>query len=120
MKGINELSDRFERRPGHYQDIATEWSSPGKNLEAVLKFSVGLRHRIEDYHENSDIIAEDGNFITVKMAVPHGEWLLSTLLAYGPDVEVLSPKFLRNKVKDRIDQMVSLYKEKQAIKKNRD
>ena len=112
MKGINELSDRFERRPGHYQDIATEWSSPEKNLEMVLKFSAGLRHRIEEYHEDSDIIAEDGDFITVKMAVPYGEWLLTTLLAYGPDVEILSPKFLRNKVKDRIDQMASLYKGK--------
>ncbi|OGR22475.1 MAG: hypothetical protein A2277_17995 [Desulfobacterales bacterium RIFOXYA12_FULL_46_15] len=112
MKHVTELPGRFERRPGHYREIKTEWPPSEKKLEAVLKFSAGLKHKVEDYHEDSDIIAEDEDSITVKTFLPNGEWLMATILAYGPDVEVLSPESLRKQIRDRIDQMAFLYEKK--------
>lgn len=112
MKSIKELSDRFERRSGYYREIQTEWPTHEKNLEVVLKFAAHLRHRVEDYHEDADIVAEAQDSITIKTRFPDGEWLLATILAYGSDVEVLSPASLRKEVKNRIDRMASLYYKK--------
>ncbi len=117
MKTLKELHDRFKRRPGQYREMDTEWLPPENNPEVVLKFSSALRHRVEDYHEDSGIIAEDQDSITVKTRLPHGEWLLATILAYGPDVEVLSPISLRKEVEDRIGRMASLYHKNKRFEK---
>ncbi len=119
IKSVKLLSGRLERRPGHYRQMATEWLSPEKNLEVVLKFSSRLRHRIGDYHEEAEILAEDVDSITVKTLFPYGEWLFATILAYGPDVEVLSPHFLKDELKYRIHRMTSLYQKNEKLKKIR-
>ena len=112
MKQITGLSRRFERKQGDYRAIDRKWHSPGKTIDVVLKFSAKIKHMVEDYHEDSHILAEDEDSITVKAAFPQGEWLLGMILSYGNAVEVLSPEFLRREVLSKINEMVSAYTKK--------
>lgn len=71
---------------------------PDKKWFSVsLRFGSGAAYRVMDDFSKSDIRWEDG-FLLVDADLPEGDWILGFLLSYGPEVTVLSPKWLRDMV----------------------
>lgn len=116
IKEISKISGSFERKKKSYKDIRTHWVSLEESLKVVLKFQAAIWPRVEEYHEASSIIDRDRDSVYVEAFFPPGEWLLSTLLSYGPHVEVISPDPLRKQIRDVIDQMADTYRKNTSQK----
>lgn len=82
--------------------------------DAVLHFKIETLARALDFFYNADkSFQEDGSLkIRVKVTASGGErWLIPILLSFGDGVEVLEPPSLRQRMKQKIENMFGLYPE---------
>jgi predicted DNA-binding transcriptional regulator YafY len=96
LSRIRELEaslERFKRRSASYSPEAEMPTPP--MVEVVLGID-GSRaaEAIEWYGAEATEALADGSLL-VRLRVPEGDWLLKTLLGFGPGVELLSPPSLR-------------------------
>ena len=67
------------------------------------------RYRIEEYKRGKNIkFDSDGNCI-MKTICPNDRGLISFILSFGDEAEVLSPLWLREKIKDKIESALKKY-----------
>ncbi|MGL5148980.1 MAG: helix-turn-helix transcriptional regulator [Clostridium sp.] len=79
------------------------------NEEIILKVrkkSVGL---IEDMYEKFIILNDEGEWLRIKYSIPIDNWLYGMILSLGDDIEVVSPKSIRNEIIRRIKCMHNIY-----------
>ena len=76
-----------------------------------LRFPRGMAYRVFDEFEESQVTrTEDGDFL-VAAPMPVDEWVLSFLLSFGTQVEVLEPVYLRELLAQKVMAMYEKYKE---------
>ena len=109
LKKIEVLGVVFERKNQAYQKTDTRWESKEKHIRVVLKFSNQVKHLVEDYFDDAQVLAKDDRWLTIEVQVPDGEWLMGMILSYGPMVKVLEPHSLVKHVQERIAAMASIY-----------
>ena len=80
-----------------------------KNIKVILKFSNQVKHLVEDYLDDAQVLAEDDRWLTIEVQVPDGEWLMGMILSYGPMAAVLEPPSLVKRVQERIAAMERVY-----------
>lgn len=86
---------------------AGEWES---HL-VQLRFPRGMAYRVFDEFEESQVTrTKNGDFL-VAAPMPVDEWVLSFLLSFGTQVEVLEPMYLRELLAGRVMEMYKKYKE---------
>jgi predicted DNA-binding transcriptional regulator YafY len=79
-------------------------------VEVELKFLAEYRYKIEEYKKEEKIkFDENGNCI-LKTICPNDNGLISFILSFGDEVEVLSPLWLREKIKKKIESALEKYK----------
>jgi predicted DNA-binding transcriptional regulator YafY len=80
---------------------------PCEPVSVKLKLSPNLAYRVYDEFTDPEILA-DGSFI-VSTTFPHGEWLYQYLISFGEQAEVLEPTDIRNKLKEKLGEMINIY-----------
>ena len=70
-------------------------------------FNKSVAYRLYDAFEDDTMIRQDDNII-VETQLPESEWLYSFLLSFGGNVTILEPENLRQAVKERILQALSI------------
>ena len=65
---------------------------------------------LDDRAQRETLDAQPAGAVVVGLAVPDMEWAASTVLAYGPIVEVLAPPELRQLVAERAEAIARLYR----------
>ncbi len=110
VKKVFSSEKTFLRKKGNYRDLFGKFQSHGKMVDMTLKFSIRMKHIIEDYFENASYIDQDENSITIKVKIPEGEWAVGMVLSYGDQVEIISPKTIRKAVEEKIEKMSLFYK----------
>jgi predicted DNA-binding transcriptional regulator YafY len=110
IKQIRQLDDVFERKNRSYRQCDTRWEPKPNLIDVVLKFSIEVKHRVEDYHEDAHVLAEDDCWMTIKTKLPDGDWLLEMILSYGAMVEVLAPEDLVQRIQKRTETIAAIYK----------
>lgn len=103
--------EHFVSRGVRMEELDARWGS--KEIETpiaiVLRFHPRMKVRVEESFgwENVDKL-EDGSLL-VRASFPDNNWLYGMLLSYGPDVQVLEPSIIAEKIKDLAKQMYSQY-----------
>jgi len=79
-------------------------------VDVTIMVSSRAKYRIYDEFAEGDItVNEDGSF-TLRMT--HGKWICDYILSYGTAIEVVSPKYIRDEVLSRIEQIIKIYASK--------
>jgi predicted DNA-binding transcriptional regulator YafY len=96
LSRIRELEprlERFKRRPKAY---APEFAGePPEQREILLRFDPARVAWAEECFGGEGFEAEASGGARLRLSLPAGDWIIKTLLGFGPGVEVLEPAGLR-------------------------
>ncbi|MCP4673623.1 MAG: YafY family transcriptional regulator [Desulfobacula sp.] len=112
IKNILNSEKTFSRKKKNYRDLFEKFHTSGKMVNMILRFSIRMKHIIEDSFENSSILDQDDNTITIKIRIPEEEWAIGMVLSFGDQVEIISPESMRRAIGQRIKKMSEFYKKK--------
>ena len=102
---------RFFRR----EDVG-DLSSMGKldrerdSTNIKIRFSLDARGKIPDFFDPRKAIDDGIGGMIFNVSFPIDEWLISIIMSFGGDAEVLEPQSLREEIKERIKKSILLYK----------
>lgn len=103
IKRVSLSYDRFEREMPDYdykeEDIIT--------TEIVLKISPELEYRVYDEFDNFE--RDNNGCFIVKMNFPVDEWLFGYIMSFGEYAKVLSPEYIKCKIKEKIEKSLKNY-----------
>lgn len=108
MKNLNVSEEEFEPK-----DIETEMLFKGEDLEKIeiiFKAKKEIKAVLEENFSVYEILEEDKEEFIIKTLFPYNNWVDSMILGFGDKMEVLEPEFLRERIKEKIKNMESLYK----------
>ena len=109
IKNIVLLDEHFDRQYLEENDKTYE-NYLNSNIEVVLKISPSQAFRIFDEFDDEQLKKdENGNYIATMHSLEN-EWLYSYILSYSSYAEVLSPDFIREKIKKRLHDAIKIYK----------
>jgi len=105
---VKEITD--EVLTGHYDSAYGIFSGPAENT-AILKFTAEMSRWIaeEQWHPDQKGYAGDQGAWTLELPFSSARELVMDILRYGPEVEVISPDFLREAVAVSAGNTASLY-----------
>lgn len=110
IKELTILEEIFTPRENTLTELPFEngWNYE-KIQHIVLKFAPKVRSKVEDYFdEDQMVICEDEN-IMVTVDYPEDEWVYSTILGFGSEVEVIEPEHIRKIIKERAEKIFNIY-----------
>ncbi len=108
IKEIEKTGQHFLKRD--YSIVEDEERLNQDNMKKVLRFNKVTYSRVIDIFNADDISEMNEDYILVTTYVSSDSWLLSIILSFGNQVEVLEPTSLINLVKENINRMNELYK----------
>ena len=107
-EAVREISDKV--LTGHYDSAYGIFSGPANNI-AVLKFTAEMSRWIaeEQWHPDQKGSFDGAGAWTLELPFSSARELVMDILRYGPEVEVVSPDFLRDAVAESARQAAALY-----------
>ncbi|WP_347707996.1 WYL domain-containing protein [Clostridium sp. 1001283B150210_160208_E6] len=108
IKNLEILEEKFEFKD---IDIGNLFKEPElETIEVILRVAKEIKIILEDSLPTYETIEEENNFVTIKTSLPYNNWVDSMILGFGDKVEVLEPKFLREKLIGKIKGMYEMYR----------
>ncbi|RKP51582.1 YafY family transcriptional regulator [Cohnella endophytica] len=110
--------EHYKNRGVRMEELDARWGNreTGPTIDLLLHFRPRLRIRVEEAFGHDKVeVQEDGSML-VKASYPEGHWLYGMLLSYGPDVRVIKPAFVAERIKSHAEQIASNYKETDEAK----
>lgn len=105
IKNLEQTKIHFEREiPSH---IELEKPYYGDKIHVKLKISASCAFRVFDEFQEF-ITLENGDFL-VEIDIPDQDWILSYLMSFGNQAEVIEPKELRDKIIQHIHAIEEVY-----------
>lgn len=80
-----------------------------RGVDLRLRFAPSAAWRVRDYFNPKEITARPDGTLLVECAFPEDQWLLSFLLSFGGQLEVLSPAYWRDILKEEIKKSLEIY-----------
>lgn len=111
IKELELLKETFVPKNYSYKESMDSQKRTVETTRIRLKFTPDMRFSVDEYFSTSDILetTPDGSVI-IETDIVEDNWLLSRLLGFGEHVEVLSPPYLRNKIKEAAQKIVEKYR----------
>lgn len=109
MRTIQITAEYFERKNLKVLPIDSE---PNNSLDLVtvkLRFEPHMAFRVYDQFEEECITYGEDGSLEVVASYPRGEWIYSYILSFGPSVTVLEPEWVRQKVKQSLEETLQKY-----------
>lgn len=76
----------------------------------TLLFPKEMAYRVYDEFEANQIERQENGDLIATARMPEGAWLLSFLLSFGTQVEILSPGYLREEIVRQAEEILKKYK----------
>ncbi len=106
MTDIMVTEDVFEKRILRESPADSKNNQSDNNIDVRLKISAEGAYRVyDDFNEREVVKHQDGSF-TVTTALPKGDWLVNYLLSYGPAIEGVEPRSLRDAIIGKMEVMI--------------
>lgn len=80
-----------------------------RGVDLRLLFAPSAAWRVRDYFNPKEITARPDGTLLVECTFPEDQWLLSFLLSFGSQLEVLSPDYWRDILKEEIKKSLGVY-----------
>ena len=109
QKNLLVSDENFTRK---LPEIQSESRSRIQNHDIVnlkLNINSSQSYRVYDEFDYDQITINDDNTFTVSASYPQGEWVYSYILSFGPDATVLEPEYVRNIIKNTLNEMINKY-----------
>lgn len=113
IDGLRVHLEHFANRGVRMEELDSRWGNreTGPHIPLVLRFDSRMRVRAEESFGLDKVkIQEDGSLL-VKIEYPDNSWLYGMLLSYGPDVRVLEPPFVAERIKELGKQIYKNYQD---------
>jgi predicted DNA-binding transcriptional regulator YafY len=65
-------------------------------VHVTLRIDGAKAMKAEDWFGGEELEKENAGSLRIRLRVPAGDWLLNTLLSFGPGIEILEPRSLRD------------------------
>ncbi len=86
-----------------------------RGVDLRLLFAPSAAWRVRDYFHPREITSQSDGSLLVKCAFPEDQWLLSFLLSFGGQLEVLAPDYWRDILKEEIKKSLNVYETGQTL-----
>ena len=106
MREIKLLSENFERKEKNYE---IESNGNYEQMCIDLKISKKIAYRVYDEFAPNQIQREDEKWFYINIQMPLDEWVYGYLLSFGENLEVLSPKFVRDELYKKLQNSIKNY-----------
>jgi len=93
MRDLSTSLERFKRRPAAYSPGMEPPAPP--EVDIMLRIDRSRAHDAWEWFGDSELEPEESGALRVRFRVPQGDWVVRTLLGFGPGVEVLEPEPVR-------------------------
>ncbi len=93
IAGLRVILERFARRPERYR--ADETLEPPAWTRVGIRVAPEFAERAWEWFGDEAAEREADGALRLSLSVPAGDWLIGTLLGFGPGLEVLEPVPLR-------------------------
>jgi len=95
----------------HFSEIigVTRYNKPIETIQLLFNDKRGKYVETKPLHESQRNKWTDNGFLVTLKLIPNLE-LEQVILSYGEDVEVLQPKYLRERIKERVEKITEVYR----------
>lgn len=76
----------------------------------TLRFPKDMAYRVYDEFDSAQIQRQENGDLIASARMPEGAWLISFLLSFGTQVEIISPAYLRDEIARQAKKIVEKYK----------
>lgn len=109
IKNPKALDEHFIKRNVDFKGFHSTFSENRAHIKIRMKFYPRARYRVYDMFDDSRIINNSDGTLEVQSEFPEDEWIYSTLLSFGNDVEVLEPEYIKNVILERMKEAIKYY-----------
>ncbi|QYR21374.1 YafY family transcriptional regulator [Paenibacillus sp. sptzw28] len=112
VSGLRVHMEHFTNRGVRMSELDARWGNQetGPSVPLLLHFRSHLRVRVEEAFGLDNVeIQEDGS-LHVRVSYPNNHWMYGMILSYGPDVRVLEPAFVADRIRNQGEQIANNYK----------
>ncbi len=109
MRSVKVIEHCFTKRDIDPYKYLLSDSDVRPQVDVKLKFSSRVKFRIEEMFAKEMCKLNQDGTTTVSFSVPVDNWVTSTILSFGDDVEVLSPASLVEEIREKISKMRNIY-----------
>ena len=106
IEDLTVTEETFIPRQGLPEEVDTETDHP---VALRLRFAPSAAWRVRDYFHPSQVTPEPEGRLLVACAFPEDQWLLSFLLSFGSQVEVLAPAYWRDILREEFKKSLASY-----------
>ena len=109
MDGLEEAGKRFEKRLAPYPDLSNERIFPG-GIHVRARFEPRCKWRLVEEFGPECFAEEPDGRLLFEADYTDADNLMSWLLTFGPEAELLEPVSLRERLKTKLEEMLKRYK----------
>lgn len=111
MKNLITHNDDFKLRSKSFKVFNSEnnWSSSANMVHLVLKFNPSSLLHVQDYFGKENMNVQKDGGIIIETDFPEDEWIISFILSFGDNVEVIKPKRYRTIIKKKASYIAKHY-----------
>ena len=80
-----------------------------RGVDLRLRFAPSAAWRVRDYFHPREVSVQPDGRLLVACTFPEDQWLLSFLLSFGGQLEVLSPVYWRDILKEELKKSLGVY-----------
>lgn len=107
IKKLFVTKERFER--GFEEDRLIFFRETMETITIVLKIDSNMAFRVYDEFEHAEIVKNGDGSFTVTKTMPENDWMYGYILSFGAAAEVLEPGYLRNSIRENLENSLKKY-----------
>ncbi|MGG1515642.1 YafY family protein [Paenibacillus oryzisoli] len=113
ISGLRLQLETFANRGVRMEELDARWGNQetGPLVPLLLRFPPRLRVRVEEAFGLDKVDKQEDGTLLVRVSYPDNHWMYGMLLSYGPDVEVLEPLAVADKIQHMAKQIYQKYLE---------
>lgn len=104
----NENFDRKDKEE-YEQYVSKDSNLLSKSTKITLKFSSSVRAFVEDQFSECEIKDYNDENMIVEINYPLDNWVYGLILSFGEKVEVVSPTYVRDVIKEKAKKITEIY-----------
>lgn len=94
----------------HYSEVPDiEVESDLDEIDIQLKVNAKMAYRVFDDFGKSHIQKEEDGSVVLSAKLPYDNWIITYIMSYGTDVEILNPLWLKEEMRQIVKKLVEFY-----------
>ncbi|MBB3129875.1 putative DNA-binding transcriptional regulator YafY [Paenibacillus rhizosphaerae] len=105
--------EQFPHRGVLMEELDARWGNQetGPAISLLLRFKPRLRVRVEEAFGVENVETDADGSLLVRASYPDNHWMYGMLLGYGPDLRVLEPEYIAERIRHMAEQTAGNYKD---------